>query len=50
MASGASQTITVNATVASGLVNGALIMVPIRITATDMPETINLQHTTVIHD
>jgi hypothetical protein len=50
MAAGASQVITINATVASGLVNGTMINVPVRITATNMTDTINLQYTTVIHD
>jgi len=48
LAAGASQVITINATIAAGLANGALIVTPIRVTATDMEDTINLQHTTVI--
>ena len=48
MASGATQTITIDATVAAGLNSGTLISVPVRVTATDLPDTINLQHTTVI--
>ncbi|MCF6212268.1 MAG: DUF11 domain-containing protein, partial [Gammaproteobacteria bacterium] len=48
MAAGASQIITINATVAASLVDGTLIVTPIRVTATDMEDTINLQHTTVI--
>jgi len=48
MVAGASQIITINATVAAGLVNGTLIVTPVRVTATGMEDTINLQHTTVI--
>ena len=48
LAAGASQVITINATVASGLDNGTLISVPVRVTATELQDTINLQHTTVI--
>ena len=48
LAAGASQIITIDATVAASLVDGTLIVVPVRVTATDMEDTINLQHTTVI--
>jgi len=48
MAAGATQVITINATVAAGLDNGTLINVPVRVTVTELQDTINLQHTTVI--
>ena len=48
LAAGASQIITINATVAASLVNGTLIVAPVRVTATDMEDTIDLRHTTVI--
>jgi uncharacterized repeat protein (TIGR01451 family) len=48
MAAGATQVITINATVGAGLDDGNLIVAPFRITATGMEDTINLQHTTVI--
>ena len=50
LAAGASQIITINATVAAGLADGTMIVAPIRVTATSMEETINLQHTTVIEN
>ncbi|MEN8177170.1 MAG: hypothetical protein ABFS39_00945, partial [Pseudomonadota bacterium] len=50
LAAGASQIITIDATVAAGLDSGNLISVPIRVTATGMEDTINLQHTTVIQN
>ena len=48
LAAGASQIISINATVAAGLVDGNLIVTPIRVTATEMEDTINMQHVTVI--
>ena len=45
---GASQVITIDATVAAGLSDGVLINVPIQATGTQMLDTINLQHITVI--
>ena len=48
LAAGASKVITINATVAASLVDGTLIVTPVRVTATNMEDTINLQHTTVI--
>jgi len=50
MAADASQIITIDATVAASLVDGTLIVTPVRVTATDMEDTINLQHTTVIEN
>jgi len=50
MAAGASQVITINAAVLPGFSSGTLISVPVRITATGLPDTINLQHTTVIQN
>jgi len=50
LAAGESQGITINATVAAGLVNGTLIVTPVRVTATGMEDTINLQHTTVVEN
>ena len=47
-ANGGSQVITINATVATGLDSGNLISMPVRVTATQLEDTINLQHTTVI--
>ncbi len=40
--------ITIDATVAAGLSGGTLITAPVRVTATDLPDIINLQHITVI--
>ena len=48
LAAGASQEITINATVAVGLDSGTLISVPVTVTANELKDTINLQHTTVI--
>ena len=48
IAAGASEIITINATVTTGIGDGNLIVTPIRVTATNMEDTINLQHTTVI--
>ncbi len=48
IAPGANQVITINATVAAGLNAGTLITAPVRVTATDLPDIINLQHITVI--
>jgi hypothetical protein len=50
MAAGASQVITINATVGSGYSDGTLIVAPVRVTATDMEDTINLQHITIIEN
>jgi uncharacterized repeat protein (TIGR01451 family) len=50
LAAGGVQVITIDATVAAGLVNGILINVPIRTTATGLIDTTNLQHTTVIQN
>jgi uncharacterized repeat protein (TIGR01451 family) len=48
LASGANQVITINATVDAGIGDGNMIVSPFMITADDMEDVINLQHTTVI--
>ena len=50
LASGASQVITINANVGSGLANGIMIVAPFRVSATGMEDTINLQQVTVIQN
>ena len=48
LAAGASQVITINATVDSAVDDGNLIVAPFRVTADGMEDVINLQHVTVI--
>ena len=48
MAAGSNQVISINATVGTAIDDGNLIVVPVRVTATELLDTINLQHTTVI--
>ncbi|MCP5009939.1 MAG: DUF11 domain-containing protein, partial [Aestuariibacter sp.] len=48
MAAGATQVITINATVGAALGDGTIVNVPVRVTATGMEDTINLQHITFI--
>ncbi|MGD8568893.1 MAG: hypothetical protein PVJ39_12445, partial [Gammaproteobacteria bacterium] len=48
LAAGTAQVITIDATVAGSLNSGTLISVPVQVTATQLIDTINLQHTTVV--
>ena len=50
MAAGTSQVITINTAVLPGLNSGTLISEPVRVTATGLPDIINLQHTTTIQN
>jgi len=50
MAAGTNQVITINAAVLSGLSRGTLISAPVRVTASRLPDTINLRHTTAIQN
>jgi len=50
LASGASQVITINATVAAAIDDGNLIVAPFRVTATGMTDVIDLQHTTAVQN
>jgi hypothetical protein len=48
LAAGAVQNITIKTTVATGLERGSLIRAAVRVTASGMKDTINLQHTAVV--
>jgi len=47
---GGSQTININASIDAGQLSGTLLSAPIRITANELDDTINLLHTLSIHD
>ncbi|MFT2089745.1 hypothetical protein, partial [Paraglaciecola sp. 2405UD69-4] len=50
IAAGATEVITIDASVAAGLTDGSLIVTPIRVTATDLEDVINLQKVTPVNN